>query len=242
MKRRDFIKSSVPVSILPLLLGGYNFRAYGRSRYLEALVASGTETDHVLVIVQMNGGNDGLNTVIALDEYSALANARSNILLPENKVLKLTDATGLHPSMTGLQSLYIANKLCVVQGVTYPNPNFSHFRATDIWLSASDYNQIVPDGWVGRYLDQEYPDFPNGYPNVVMPDPVAIQIGSVISPTRSGSRPGQASRRSDTHWENRGIPGQDSAPPSRPEQSGCNRTRSARCRLRGSARNWGWGT
>ncbi|HEY6192850.1 MAG TPA: DUF1501 domain-containing protein [Bacteroidota bacterium] len=186
MKRRDFIKSSVPVSILPLLLGGYNFRAYGRSRYLEALVASGTETDHVLVIVQMNGGNDGLNTVIALDEYSALANARSNILLPENKVLKLTDATGLHPSMTGLQSLYIANKLCVVQGVTYPNPNFSHFRATDIWLSASDYNQIVPDGWVGRYLDQEYPDFPNGYPNVVMPDPVAIQIGSVISPVLQG--------------------------------------------------------
>jgi uncharacterized protein (DUF1501 family) len=186
MKRRDFIKSSIPVSVLPLLLGGFNFRAYGRSRYLETLVASGTETDRVLVIVQLNGGNDGLNTVIALDEYSALANARSNILLPENKVLKLTDATGLHPAMPELQSLFVANKLAIVQGVTYPNPNFSHFRATDIWLSASDYDQIVPDGWVGRYLDQEYPDFPNGYPNSVMPDPLAIQIGSVISPGLQG--------------------------------------------------------
>src|SRR5689334_6314811 len=126
MKRRDFIKRSIPVSVLPLLLGGYDFRAYGRSRYLEALVASGTETDHVLVIIQLNGGNDGLNTVIALDEYSALANARNNILLPENKVLKLTDATGLHPAMPELQSLLFANKLCVVQGVTYSNPNFSH--------------------------------------------------------------------------------------------------------------------
>jgi len=181
MKRRDFIKRAVPVSVLPLFMGGFTFKAYGRSPFLEALVASATETDRVLVIVQMNGGNDGLNTVIALDEYSALANARNNILLPENKVLKLTDVTGLHPSMPELQQLFFANKLAIVQGVSYPNPNFSHFRATDIWLSASDYNQIVSSGWAGRYLDQEFPNFPNGYPNVVMPDPLAIQIGSVLS-------------------------------------------------------------
>jgi uncharacterized protein (DUF1501 family) len=181
MKRRDFITKAVPVSVLPLFMGGFTFKAYGRSPVLEALVASATETDRVLVIIQMNGGNDGLNTVIALDEYSALANARNNILLPENKVLKLTDATGLHPSMPELQQLYLANKLAIVQGVTYPNPNFSHFRATDIWLSASDYNVVVSSGWAGRYLDQEFPNFPNGYPNTVMPDPLAIQIGSVLS-------------------------------------------------------------
>jgi uncharacterized protein (DUF1501 family) len=186
MKRREFIKKTVPVSVLPLFMGGFTFRAYGRSPYLETLVASGTETDRVLVVIQMNGGNDGLNTVIALDEYSALAAARNNILIAENKVLKLTDATGLHPSMPEMQSLFIANKLAVVQGVTYPNPNLSHFRATDIWLSASDYDQIVPSGWLGRYLDQEYPDFPNGYPNVVNPDPLAIQIGSVLSPGLQG--------------------------------------------------------
>jgi len=181
MKRRDFIKRTVPVSILPLFLGGFTLRAYGRSPMLEALVASGTETDHVLVLVQLNGGNDGLNTVIPLDQYSALSTARPNILIQENKVLKLTDATGLHPSMTGLQSLYTMGSLAVVQGVSYPNPNLSHFRATDIWLTASDSNVTLTTGWLGRYLDEEYPDFPNGYPNTVMPDPLAIQIGSVVS-------------------------------------------------------------
>jgi len=69
----------------------------------------------------------------------------------------------------------------VVQSVGYPNPNFSHFRATDIWLTASDYNQYLTSGWLGRYLDGEFPGFPDGYPNASMPDPLAIQIGSVVS-------------------------------------------------------------
>src|ERR1051326_5403259 len=181
MKRRDFIKRTVPVSILPLFMGGFTFRAYGRSPHLESLLATATESDRVIVFIQLNGGNDGLNTVIPLDQYSALTAARGNIAIDETKVLRLTDATGLHPAMTGLQSLFHDKKLCVVQSVGYPNPNFSHFRATDIWLSASDSNQTLTTGWMGRYLDQEYPDYPNGYPNTVVPDPLAIQIGSVIS-------------------------------------------------------------
>ncbi len=186
MKRREFIKRTVPVSVLPLFLGGFTLRAYGRSPILEALVASGTETDHVLVLIQLNGGNDGLNTVIPLDQYSALSAARSNIIIAENKVLRLTDATGIHPSMTGLRSLYGAGELAVVQGVSYPNPNLSHFRATDIWLTASDSNVTLTTGWLGRYLDEEYPNFPSGYPNAVMPDPIAIQIGSVVSNALQG--------------------------------------------------------
>ena len=186
MKRRDFIKRTVPVSVLPIFLGGLTLRAYGRSPILEALVSSGTETDHVLVLIQLNGGNDGLNMVIPLDQYSALTSARPNIVIDENKVLQLSTATGLHPSMTELQSLYHQGKLTVVQGVSYPNPNLSHFRATDIWLTASDSNATLTTGWLGRYLDQEYPDFPNGYPNTVMPDPLAIQIGSVVSNVLQG--------------------------------------------------------
>ena len=155
--------------------------AYGRGPLLDALVAVANETDHVLVLVQLNGGNDGLNTVIPLDQYAALMAARANITIDETKVLKLTEATGLHPSMTGLQQLYNDAKLAVVQNVGYPNPNFSHFRATDIWLTASDYNVTLTSGWLGRYLDEEYPDYPNGYPNAVAPDPLAIQIGSVIT-------------------------------------------------------------
>lgn len=186
MKRRDFLRNSVPVSILPFLLGGFSVRTYGRSRVLEGLVGAGNAGDRVLVLIQLNGGNDGINTVIPLDQYSALSAARGNILIPENKVLKLTDATGLHPAMTGVRDLYNAGRVCVVQGVSYPNPNKSHFRGTDIWLTASEANQTLSTGWMGRYLDETYPGFPNGYPNEVAPDPLAIQIGSVVSTGLTG--------------------------------------------------------
>jgi uncharacterized protein (DUF1501 family) len=106
MNRRDFLQRAVPVGALPFLVGGLPVSVYGRSPFLEALVASATPTDRVLVLVQLNGGNDGLNTVIPLDQYSALAQARSNILIDEAQVLRLTDATGLHPAMTGLQALF----------------------------------------------------------------------------------------------------------------------------------------
>jgi uncharacterized protein (DUF1501 family) len=83
--------------------------------------------------------------------------------------------------MTGMKMLYDNGKLCVVQGASYPNPNFSHFRATDIWLTASDYNQVLESGWLGRYLSFEFPSYPSGYPNLEMPDPPALQIGSTVS-------------------------------------------------------------
>ncbi len=181
MKRRDFIRKSVPVAVLPLFLGGFNFRAYGRSKVIESLIGAGEPSDRVLVLIQLNGGSDGLNMVIPRDQYPALMNARGNIAIPENKVLPLTDATGLHPAMTGLHNLYNAGRVSIVQGVTYPNPNKSHFRGTDIWLTASDSDQTLNTGWMGRYLDGEYDGFPEGYPNEVAPDPLAIQIGSVVS-------------------------------------------------------------
>ena len=181
MKRRSFLKRTVPVSVLPMLLGGFTLKAYGRGPVLESLVGAATETDRVLVLIQLNGGNDGLNTVIPLDQYSPLMAARGNIAIPEGLVAKLTDKTGLHPSLAGLQGIYKTGKLSVVQSVGYPNPNFSHFRATDIWLTASDSNVSLTSGWMGRYLDEEFADYPNGYPNAVAPDPLAIQIGSVVS-------------------------------------------------------------
>ncbi len=186
MNRRLFLKRAVPVSTVPFLLGGFSLHAFGRSPFLDQLTALAAETDRVLVLIQLNGGNDGLNMVIPRDQYQALAAARSNILIPEAKVLPLTSVTGLHPSMTGLHALYQEGKLTVLQSVGYPNPNFSHFRATDIWLTGSDSNQILTTGWLGRYLNEEYPGFPSGYPTTAMPDPLAIQIGSVVSPTLHG--------------------------------------------------------
>jgi len=85
-----------------------------------------------------------------------------------------------------MKTLYDGGKLCVVQGVSYPNPNFSHFRATDIWLTASDYNQYLSSGWMGRYLDYEFPGYPSEYPNDSMQDPPAIQIGSLVSQAFQG--------------------------------------------------------
>jgi uncharacterized protein (DUF1501 family) len=92
----------------------------------------------------------------------------------------------LHPSMTGLQSLYNDGKLSIIQAVGYPSPSFSHFRATDIWMSGSASNVELESGWAGRYLNGEYPHFPEGFPNETMPDPLAIQIGSITSLTLQG--------------------------------------------------------
>ena len=89
--------------------------------------------------------------------------------------------------MTGVQQLFDDGKLAIVQGVSYPQPNFSHFRATDIWLTGADAGQVLPTGWAGRYLDRVFPNFPQNYPNTGMPDPLAIQVGSLVSPAFAGS-------------------------------------------------------
>jgi uncharacterized protein (DUF1501 family) len=182
MKRRDFLKAAAPTALLPITLGGFPIRAFGRNPFFDALMPLGNCDDHILVLIQLNGGNDGLNTVIPLDQYSAYYNARSNIAVSESQALKLSNATGLHPQLTALQQMYQNGTLSVVQSVGYPTPNFSHFRSTDIWLTASDYDEVLSTGWLGRYLEGEYPGFPVGYPNSTMPDPLAIQIGNIISP------------------------------------------------------------
>ncbi len=183
MKRRTFLKAT-PVAVLPALLSGMTIKAFGASPLISALTANDSDTDHVLVLIQMTGGNDGLNTVIPLDQYSTLSGLRSNILINSSKVLPLngTTATGLHPAMPEMQQMYNDGKLRIVQSVGYPNPNFSHFRATDIWVTGADSNQTLTTGVMGRYLNYEYPNFPSGYPNATMTDPLAIQIGSFVSP------------------------------------------------------------
>jgi len=190
MKRRDFLRYGIPTAAaVPAVINGISVKAMGmESPLIRALMGYATDTDHVLVLVQLNGGNDGLNTVIPLEFYSAYTNARSNVAIPENKVLRLQNfnKAGLHPSMTGIQQLYSEGKIAIVQSVGYPDPNFSHFRATDIWMSGSDSNQYLKSGWAGRYLDNQYPGFPQGYPNNAVPDPLGIQVGSLTSFTFQG--------------------------------------------------------
>jgi uncharacterized protein (DUF1501 family) len=191
MKRKDFLLNAIPAAvILPEVINGYSVKALSTtSPLVQALMRGTTLTDHVLVIIQLSGGNDGLNMVIPVgNDYAKYLNARSNIALPENRVLPIAgvSGTGLHTAMTGLQSLFTEGKAKVIQAVGYPDPNFSHFRATDIWMSGSNSTQEVYSGWGGRYLNYEYPNFPTGYPNPDAPDPLAIQIGSTTTLTTQG--------------------------------------------------------
>lgn len=179
MKRRDFIKRTAPAVVVPSLINGVSF-ASAHNPWLESLAKEAEESDRVLVLIYLSGGNDGLNTVIPLDDYSKLSAARQNVLIPQNQVLTLNGYpnTGLHPAMTGMRDLFNQGKLQIIQSVGYPMPNFSHFRATDIWNTASNSDEVLPSGWVGRYLETEYPGFPNGYPNATHPDPLAVQLGA----------------------------------------------------------------
>lgn len=184
MERRKFIRNTAAGAVaLPSLINGFNMKAYGEGSYLHNLHTATVQTDHVLVIIQMAGGNDGLNMVIPLDQYSNYYNARTNIAIPQANVLPLTgtSATGLHPSLTGLRDMYNNGKVAIVQSAGYPSFNFSHFRATDIWMTASNSDEYITNGWLGRYLNTEFPGFPDGYPNTMMPDPLAIQFGSTTS-------------------------------------------------------------
>jgi len=189
MRRRDFLKHTASAAVLPSIIDGFSVKAFSTSPMLAALQGAATDNDHVLVMIQLTGGNDGLNMVIPLDIYDKYQAARSNIAIQQGKVLPLANniKTGIHPAMTGIQELYDDGKVCILQSVGYPSPDYSHFRATDIWLSGSGAKDILNTGWGGRYLGFEYPNFPEGFPNADAPDPLAIQIGSLVSPVFQGS-------------------------------------------------------
>jgi uncharacterized protein (DUF1501 family) len=192
MKRREFLGQSASALFLPVVVDGFGAKVINASSPLmQALIAAADVNDRVLVIIQLSGGNDGLNMVIPLDQMSTYTNLRSNIAIKQAKVLPLNgnNSVGLHPSMTGLQRHFNNGKLSIVQAVSYPNPNFSHFEASDIWMTAVDAGKSSSSGWMARHLLGKYPGYPTGYPNTTMPDPVAIQIGSVTTTTLMASQP-----------------------------------------------------
>ncbi len=190
MKRDEFLKIGGGAT-LATMLGGWPISTYASNPLLDIIARSAAASGRVLVLIQLNGGNDGLNTVIPLDQYSVLSAKRSNILIPETGVLSLSNtgkATGLHPVMSKVRNMYEAGNVSIIQGVSYPNPDLSHFRATDIWLTGSASNQYLDTGWLGRYLSETYTGFPTGYPNTSMPDPLAIQIGTGVSTVCQGPK------------------------------------------------------
>ena len=185
MKRRSFIQAASLLSA-PLLLNGIPVSAVSRAAFLNELIE---ENDRVLVLIQLLGGNDGLNTIIPLDQYDRLANVRSNIILPQSEILPLTgsDTVGFHPGMDKLRKMYDEGKMTVMHDVGYPGQNRSHFRSTDIWTTGSPADEFWRTGWLGRYFQTDNPDFPVGYPNSENPDPFALTIGSLVSETCQGN-------------------------------------------------------
>ena len=108
----------------------------------------------VMVVLQLSGGNDGLNTVIPVrnDLYYS---ARPKLGIPKQNALLLTDEVGLNPALAAFKDLYDDGSLGIMNGVGYPNPDRSHFRSMDIWQSASSSNEYINNGWLGRYLDAQ---------------------------------------------------------------------------------------
>ncbi len=114
----------------------------------------GVPEDRVLVVIQLAGGNDGLNTVVPFGE-AAYYKARPAIAIPKDQVLRLSnsDGVGLHPKLGALREMYDDGQLSIIQGVGYPNPNRSHFKSMDIWHTADLSG--TGEGWLGRYFDNQ---------------------------------------------------------------------------------------
>jgi uncharacterized protein (DUF1501 family) len=108
----------------------------------------------VMIVLQLSGGNDGLNTIIPI-RNDIYYRERPRLGIEKGKALALTDEVGLHPALTGLKELYDDGSLGVLNNVGYPNPDRSHFRSMDIWQTGSASNEYITTGWVGRYLDAQ---------------------------------------------------------------------------------------
>lgn len=184
LNRRDFIKlTSIASASLPFALSGFPLYANDKPKEYQF----NTENENILVLVQLQGGNDGLNTVFDLNQYDNLQSVRSNIIIPESELLTVNSTTSFHPAMAGLQNIWNKDKLAIVQNVGYPNQNRSHFRSSDIWNSASNANDFVSSGWIGRFFEEKHPTFPENYPNEHNTDPFAITIGKIVSETCQGN-------------------------------------------------------
>ncbi len=167
--------------------------------------------DHVLVVLELAGGNDGLNTVVPFEDALYYKNRR-RLGLPKGEVQKLTDQVGLHPRMGPLAELFKGGELAIVQGVGYPRPDRSHFRSMEIWHTASTDAPSPTTGWLGRSLDASEPtgddQTPRGMsltsstPQAMLADrqvfPVVAQLDAFNQEDDAGAASGKLRRRLTT--------------------------------------------
>ena len=170
--RRDFLRTSALASsllLVPKFLHALD-RGPGLARLGEAPGA------RRLVVVQLSGGNDGLNTVIPY-RNDLYYKARPTLGIREaDGILALEKDLGLHPALRGLKGLYDQGHLAVLNAVGYPNPDRSHFRAMDIWQTGSGAEQVLSTGWLGRYLDSNCPDCQRPYNALEIDDTLSLAL------------------------------------------------------------------
>ena len=177
ISRRDFLKQTGLATMsmmLPGFLQGTSFkRLYG------------SRAGKVLVVIQLSGGNDGLNTIIPYrnDLYHKY---RPRLRYKADEVIRLSDEQGLHPSLAPLQALYDQGRMAILNGVGYPEPVRSHFRSMDIWHTASGSRDYRTSGWLGRYLDVQAEAPP--YHALEMDDTLSLAL-------KGDTRDGFATRR-----------------------------------------------
>ena len=188
MKRRDFLKIFPAAGAGSFAVNGFPMRPFANSNLARMMANCDGVEDRILVLIQLKGGNDGLNTVIPIPFYDQYANLRPIIKVPEtgaDKYINLDnglpnmDRVGLHPVMTSLKYLYDKGWMNIVQGVGYENLNQSHFKGTDLWMTGGDGtldNFNIRSGWMGRALNAFYPQV-QGEPIPEMLYPLGIQIG-----------------------------------------------------------------
>ncbi len=160
----------------------------------------------ILVLVQLAGGNDGLNTLVPFEDANYYR-LRPTLGLAKEKVLRINPTLGLHPSCTALHRLLQEGKLGIVQNVGYPNPNRSHFRSSEIWETASSSNEYLATGWIGRFMDNAC----SGQPIADIHDPVGVHISNGVPQSFLSARdhptfglvPGAGNRRENE--ENRQL-------------------------------------
>ena len=179
MKRRNFIKLTSTASAFSLLPSQVTASLNIAKSFLDCTISN-----RKLVLINLAGGNDGLNTIIPINYYDVYSNLRPSIKIPSNGVnsyinldetLDETQQIGLHPSLTGIKNLYDNDLLRIIQSVGYPSQNKSHFASTDIYSTANDGNTWdngSNSGWIGRFMESYYADLiQNSYP-------LGVEIGS----------------------------------------------------------------
>jgi len=189
MQRRKFIKKLTYGGAAGLTLGGIPMNLLAGNGGLKAM-AGAADNENVLVFIQLHGGNDALNTLIPVSQYNNYYGLRANIAIPDHgtrsyinvdQTVDENKQVGLHPDMHSFKEMYDAGKVAIVQNVGYPDMNLSHFRGRDIVFMGGDASSDYESGWMGRFLDNTYPGYPDAYPNQDMLDPIGVELSGTLS-------------------------------------------------------------